>query len=59
MNFVIDKYFNDKICPICKDFQVGLVSIISCDHSYHRDCISEWIRYGNKTCPYCRSEIKF
>ena len=39
--------FNNKICKIIK-----------CHHIYHENCINEWIiKYNNKTCPLCRSNI--
>ncbi len=29
---------------------------LNCQHIYHRECISEWLKYKN-TCPLCRASI--
>ena len=33
------------------------IIILSCSHSYHKDCIKSW-SYYNHTCPLCRTNIK-
>jgi len=42
-------------CIICKD-EIILGITTSCNHSYHEECISEWLTIKN-TCPYCRKII--
>jgi hypothetical protein len=47
----------DHTCSICLDC-IGIkdVSIQSCGHLYHPQCINEW-KLVTKTCPICRSNI--
>ncbi|KAJ4955738.1 hypothetical protein NE237_012521 [Protea cynaroides] len=48
---------NDNPCPIClAEYQPKetLRTIPHCQHSFHADCIDEWLR-TNVTCPVCRT----
>jgi hypothetical protein len=49
---------NNENCSICfeifKDNEI--VNITYCNHIYHNNCITEWIKI-NKTCPLCREYI--
>lgn len=44
-------------CPIClADCTFDHMSLSSCDHKFHSDCIIDWLCISpNKNCPCCRS----
>jgi hypothetical protein len=46
----------DKLCNICADSVID-THIIPCDHSLCRNCLFQCLS-ENKTCPFCRVEIK-
>ncbi len=48
-----------RSCIICLcDYEIGEnVVTISCTHSFHTDCIREWLNSHNH-CPICKHEIK-
>jgi len=61
-----DEYKEDE-CSICLDdisynqlINQNLLNKdyvkIKCDHIFHRECISGWLK-KNRTCPICRDEI--
>ncbi len=33
--------------------------VLKCNHSFHKDCIREWINKGSRSCPYCRAIINY
>ena len=45
-------------CSICLEkYKVNdKVLNLKCRHSFHRDCINQWLR-DNNTCPECRENI--
>ena len=47
-----------QVCCICMDnFSCNQeVYWLSCKHIFHKDCLSEWIRYKPE-CPTCRSSV--
>lgn len=45
---------NDEICSICHQKECDIYTI--CEHSYHFDCIKEWL-LENDTCPNCRNYL--
>lgn len=60
------KVGEDDKCPIClgewEDDDDIVVS--RCAHAFHKDCIRDWVRPGNKMgapnrdkCPMCRSQL--
>ena len=48
-------------CPICwSDFlRNDFVTTLHCDekHIFHTECIEQWIRKGQNSCPLCRMTI--
>lgn len=46
-------------CPICiSEIQVNQkISVLSCNHLFHLDCLCQWLSTHTKECPYCRTEI--
>lgn len=48
---------NDS-CVICRlDYEDGdTLTLLSCKHSYHSECINNWLRI-NKVCPVCSTEV--
>lgn len=48
-------------CPICwSDFMRNdFVTTLHCDekHIFHTECIEQWIRKGQNSCPLCRQQI--
>jgi hypothetical protein len=54
----------DDECAIClREYAAGDVLAASgagrggCPHSFHRDCVVDWIRTGKSTCPICRRKF--
>ncbi|MCB9492987.1 MAG: hypothetical protein H6679_01810 [Epsilonproteobacteria bacterium] len=52
--------FADQECAIClEDYKAGdQLDVLSCGgkHTYHSDCINEWICSGHNTCPLCQAQ---
>ena len=50
--------FLDKNCPIClENFKIGdKYIILPCIHSFHDDCIKNWMNKNN-TCPICKFSL--
>ena len=61
MPFGTGDFSHDSACPICfEEYKVtDLVTQLECDsrHYYHTECIENWIKSGNNTCPVCRCVI--
>lgn len=43
-------------CPICLESN-GEVVVFSCNHSFHKGCIKEWLENHGNNCPLCRAPI--
>jgi hypothetical protein len=48
---------SENPCIVCLgDYEIGeSMMILTCEHTYHRDCIMPWLK-TNGQCPICRSE---
>ena len=44
-------------CPVCY-YHIEEKVILSCSHSFCKECIFTWICKNKLTCPMCRTEIK-
>lgn len=56
-----DIFYNTYIenCQICLNKKYKDICILKCKHSFHTNCIEQWINYCNKkSCPLCRKQIK-
>jgi len=49
----------DKICSICyEDYSIAMrVMRLPCGHSFHRECLGQWIE-THRSCPDCRRMLK-
>lgn len=49
----------EETCSICTetidDFN-SLHFTLECNHKFHTECIIQWFRRGNDTCPCCRNQ---
>lgn len=46
-------------CSICFESMESMETITcetTCKNQFHKECIVQWLDYGNKTCPLCRTE---
>lgn len=43
-------------CSICW-FGENTSYFLECGHSFHRECIMDWLRNDKATCPLCRKEV--
>ena len=46
----------DEKCPICLEQHETYIKT-ECGHIFGENCIKEWISYGNRNCPYCRTNL--
>ena len=48
----------DVECTICfEKLKIGdMVSLLSCSHFFHQDCLKEWVHY-KPSCPLCKQSI--
>ena len=54
-----DKYSENYQCIICMEEFVKKekLKLLPCGHIFHNNCIKEWL-LKEKTCPFCKSEIR-
>ena len=43
-------------CPICKE-EFKNKAYTKCSHNFCKDCIIQWRKIGNNSCPLCREEL--
>ncbi|CAI9768066.1 unnamed protein product [Fraxinus pennsylvanica] len=43
---------------LCRIDEGDEVKELGCNHLYHRACLDRWVRYGHRTCPICRDNLK-
>ena len=43
-------------CSICLEAEKKEWIKLSCNHSFHKDCINMWVA-TNRTCPVCRVNL--
>ena len=54
-----DQLNNTDECVICYESLKDKPSnVLPCGHSFHRECIHNWLTRGNNTCPTCREPFK-
>lgn len=50
----------EGLCAVCQG-EVGegdeIKELRECLHSFHKDCLDDWVEEGHCTCPLCRSEF--
>jgi len=50
-------FLEDNECSICFDSMEHSKNILRCGHSFHEECINEWIKI-KPNCPLCRIYIQ-
>jgi len=43
---------------LCKIEEGDEISVLRCDHMYHRRCLDKWVSFKNNTCPLCRESLR-
>jgi len=54
------KSFVEKPCSICFcDYECGeKVRSLPCDHTFHNDCIDQWLTTSSISCPMCKTSLE-
>lgn len=45
----------DAECPICLEKPCDIAA--PCTHKFHEECLYQWFRTNNFTCPICRIDL--
>ena len=48
---------NGNSCMICLSTMRDTPVTLPCEHNFHRDCITTWLRRGTNSCPICRMDF--
>lgn len=51
---------DEQECSICLEYfkdRVNLISVETCKHVFHKECMAKWLKYNN-ICPLCRMNLK-
>ncbi|KAI7961497.1 hypothetical protein MJO28_001986 [Puccinia striiformis f. sp. tritici] len=54
IEFDITALDDEKLVP----GQPPLRKLVACHHTFHQECIDQWLRDPRKTCPHCRAPSK-
>ena len=50
----------EEVCPICLgSLKEKETHTINCNHTFHTDCIMNWFRVSNGSCPCCKDNPNF
>lgn len=50
--------FESNQCSIClENIDDHSGGALVCGHPFHNECIKNWFRRGNVSCPYCRRQV--
>lgn len=52
------KVIQEKECPICLNQLENTKVFLPCGHSFHGDCILDWID-NKRNCPMCRFPLQW
>lgn len=54
-------FHGNRDCPICHEefTSSSKQCTIKCKHAFHRECVMEWQKRGNTTCPMCRDSFEW
>ena len=61
---IIPRESDDEFCAICYDEFEDIknknenIQCKTCMKILHKKCLEKWLNMGNKTCPYCRTQIQ-
>jgi hypothetical protein len=56
---VCSKNSNFEKCYLCAEDLGNVYCETQCKHSFHENCIKEWLKFDNKKCPTCNKEHGF
>jgi hypothetical protein len=53
------KHNKCELCSICQsNFEIGKeITILPCDHYFHKECTDPWFKSYHHICPLCRKDV--